>query len=183
MKEMKKHNREFVESGEYKKYQAEKYPRKKTAIVSCMDTRLVELLPAALGIKNGDVKLIKTAGGLVTDPFDSSMRSILIGIYELGVENVMIIAHTGCGVHGMEAEEMVSLMKKRGITDDAVKEVEKLVDLKKWLTGFNDTENAVAESVKLVKNHPLMPKGITVTGHVIDTATGELKDICTDSAN
>lgn len=36
-----------------------------------MDTRLVELLPAALGIRNGDVKMIKNAGGMITGPFDS----------------------------------------------------------------------------------------------------------------
>lgn len=33
-----------------------------------MDTRLVELLLAALGLKNGDVKMIKNAGGVITHP-------------------------------------------------------------------------------------------------------------------
>ena len=63
-----------------KKYATSKYPDKKIAILTCMDTRLVELLPAALGIKNGDVKMIKNAGGMVTNPFDSAVRSLLIGI-------------------------------------------------------------------------------------------------------
>ena len=49
-----------------------------------MDTRLTELLPAALGIKNGDVKLIKNAGGVVMAPFGSVMRSLLVAVYELG---------------------------------------------------------------------------------------------------
>ena len=52
-------NREFVARKEYEKYATSKYPDKRIAIVTCMDTRLVELLPAALGIKNGDVKKIK----------------------------------------------------------------------------------------------------------------------------
>ena len=67
------------------------------AILSCMDTRLTELLPAALGLKNGDAKLIKNAGGLVISPFDSAMRSLLVAIYELGVEEIMVIAHSNCG--------------------------------------------------------------------------------------
>ena len=53
-----KFNNEFVEKKEYEKYVTSKYPDKKVAILSCMDTRLTELLPAALGIKNGDVKII-----------------------------------------------------------------------------------------------------------------------------
>ena len=83
--EILKHNREFVASGAYRRYETSKYPDKKIAIVTCMDTRLVELLPAALGFRNGDVKLIKNAGGTITNPFDSTMRSLLVAVYELGV--------------------------------------------------------------------------------------------------
>lgn len=53
------HNTTFVEEKGYLKYSTDKYPDKKPAIVSCMDTRLTELLPAALGLKNGDAKIIK----------------------------------------------------------------------------------------------------------------------------
>ena len=42
-------NKKFVESKGYEKYITNKYPDKKIAILSCMDTRLTELLPAALG--------------------------------------------------------------------------------------------------------------------------------------
>ena len=52
------YNKRFVENKGYEKYITNKYPDKKIAILSCMDTRLTELLPAALGIKNGDVKMI-----------------------------------------------------------------------------------------------------------------------------
>ena len=58
--QMLAYNREFVKNEEYKKFTTSKYPDKKIAILTCMDTRLVELLPAALGIKNGDVKIINT---------------------------------------------------------------------------------------------------------------------------
>ena len=55
-------NKSFVESKGYEKYLTDKYPDKKLAVLSCMDTRLTELLPAALGLKNGDAKIIKNAG-------------------------------------------------------------------------------------------------------------------------
>lgn len=98
IEEMLAYNREFVRSKGYEKFQTSKYPDKKIAILTCMDTRLVELLPAALGIRNGDVKLIKNAGGMITGPFDSAVRSLLVGIVELGVEEVMVIGHNDCGV-------------------------------------------------------------------------------------
>lgn len=113
--EILKYNREFVESEGFRQFKTSKYPDKRIAIVTCMDTRLVELLPAALGIRNGDVKMIKNAGGTITNPFDSTMRSLLVAVYELGVNEVMVIGHTGCGVQGMDAEEMLGLMRERGI--------------------------------------------------------------------
>ena len=51
------------------------------------------MLPAALGLKNGDAKIIKNAGGLVISVFDSAMRSLIVAIYELGVEEIMVVAH------------------------------------------------------------------------------------------
>ena len=61
--ELVSYNREFVKNKGYEKYITNKYPDKKIAIVSCMDTRLTELLPASLGIKNGDVKIGHTDCG------------------------------------------------------------------------------------------------------------------------
>ena len=81
IEQLLEYNREFVKSGAYEKFQTSKYPDKKIAILTCMDTRLVELLPAALGIRNGDVKMIKNAGGMITGPFDSAVRSLLVGPY------------------------------------------------------------------------------------------------------
>lgn len=89
--EILKHNQQFVAEQKYLDYATSKYPDKRIAIVTCMDTRLTHLLPAALGIKNGDVKMIKNAGGTITNPFDSTMRSILVAVYELGVNEIMII--------------------------------------------------------------------------------------------
>lgn len=179
MDSIRKHNKEFVENQEYISYATSKYPDKKIAIVTCMDTRLVTLLPAALGIKNGDVKMIKNAGGLVTEPYGDTMRSLLVAIYELGVDRVMIIAHTTCGVEGMKGKHFIEDMKKRGVKQEALSEIEASgVDLEQWLTGFDDTDSAVRKSMDLVQTHPLLPSGVKVGGFVIDTATGALREVC-----
>ena len=171
-------NRKFVESKAYEQYQTSKYPDKKIAIVTCMDTRLVQLLPAALNIKNGDVKVIKNAGGVITNPFDSTMRSLLVAIYELGVTEVMVIGHTNCGVQGMDSEEMLHLMRERGVDDEHISLMRHCgIDLNSWLHGFDDTESAILETVDLVRNHPLMPKDVTIRGYIMDSVTGQLNPI------
>lgn len=173
-----RHNEAFVNSREYERYLTDKYPDKKLAIVTCMDTRLIELLPAALGLRNGDFKIIKNAGGTITNPFDSTVRSLLVAIYELGVEEVMVIGHTGCGVQGMDSAEMQRLMKERGIPEENINLMKHCgIDLDSWLHGFDDTEEAVLETVDLVKNHPLVPKDVTVKGYIIDSVTGRLNPL------
>lgn len=176
--EILKHNRDFVEREGYRAYQTSKYPDKRIAIVTCMDTRLVELLPAALGIKNGDVKMIKNAGGTITNPFDSTMRSLLVAVYELGVNEIMVIGHTGCGVQGMNADEMLHLMRERGIDDEHISLMRNCgIDLDGWLHGFDDGAQAVTETVDLIRNHPLMAHDVRVAGYIMDSTTGLLSRV------
>ena len=85
--EILKYNKEFVEEKKYEQYKTSKYPDKKIAIITCMDTRLTELLPAALGIRNGDVKIIKNAGGVVSHAFGSVVR--------VDEEKIELIRHCG----------------------------------------------------------------------------------------
>ncbi|MCQ2101500.1 MAG: carbonic anhydrase, partial [Fibrobacter sp.] len=128
--------------------------------------------------KNGDVKMIKNAGGTITNPFDSTVRSLLVAIYELGVNEIMIIGHTGCGVQGMDAQEMLHLMKERGVDEEHISLMRHCgIDLDSWLHGFEDTEAAVLETVDLVKNHPLVPKDIVVRGYIMESETGALKSL------
>ena len=178
IEEILKYNREFVEREGYRQFETSKYPDKKIAIVTCMDTRLPHLLPAALGIKNGDVKMIKNAGGTITNPFDSTVRSLLVAIYELGVNEIMVIGHTGCGVQGMNAGEMLHLMRQRGIDEEHISLMRHCgIDLDSWLHGFDETDAAVLETVDLIANHPLVPKDIRVAGYIIDSTTGELRPL------
>lgn len=173
--EILKYNDEFVASKGYEEFATDKYPDKRLAIVTCMDTRLIHLLPAALGIKIGDIKIIKNAGGTITNPFDSTVRSLLVAIYELGVNEVMVIGHTECGVQGMNAQTMLHHMKERGIDDEHINLMRHCgIDLDSWLHGFDDTESAVLETVDLVRNHPLVPRDVNVRGFIIDSVTGKL---------
>ena len=173
--EIMEYNRKFVENKGYEPYLTSKYPDKKLAILTCMDTRLLELLPAALGIKNGDAKIIKNAGGVIVHPYGSVVRSLLIGILELGVEEVMVIGHTDCGVQGMDGHEMLEKLVERGIDQQHIDIVRHSgIDLERWLGGFESVESSVHETVRSLKEHPLMPKNVRISGFIMDSATGEL---------
>ena len=164
------YNKKFVENKGYEPFLTSKYPDKKLAILTCMDTRLIELLPAALGIKNGDAKIIKNAGGTMVHPYGSVVRSLLVGILELGVEEVMVIGHTDCGVQGMDGKEMLELLEKRGIRHSGI-------DLENWLGGFESVESSVHETVKGLKEHPLMPKDVKISGFIMNSETGLLTKV------
>ena len=143
-----------------------------------MDTRLVELVPAALGFKNGDIKMIKNAGGVVTEPFGSAVRSILVGIYELGIEDVLIIGHSDCGAQHISGEELLSMMRERGISQEDIDMCRFFdVDFDRWLCGFDSVEESVRSSVGLLESHPLIPDDVRIWGFVIDSHTGELKPV------
>ena len=172
------YNKQFVASKGYERYVTDKYPDKKLAVLSCMDTRLTELLPAALGLKNGDAKVIKNAGGLVISPFDSAMRSLVVAVYELGVEEIMVVAHSGCGACHMSYSHFRGEMVARGVTDETLDTVRRCgIDLDQWLEGFKDTPESVRKTVQTIKTHPLMPRDITVRGFIIDSVTGALEEI------
>ncbi|MBR5672792.1 MAG: carbonic anhydrase [Muribaculaceae bacterium] len=171
-------NKTFVASKGYEQYVTDKYPSKKLAVLSCMDTRLTELLPAALGLKNGDAKIIKNAGGLVISPFDSALRSLVVAVYELGVEEIMVVAHSNCGACHMSFDHFHHEMNQRGVTDETLDTIRRCgIDLDQWLEGFKDTSESVRKTVETIKTHPLMPRDITVRGFIIDSVTGALEEI------
>lgn len=178
IEEILRHNRQFVENKGYEPFITNKYPDKKIAILSCMDTRLTELLPAALGIRNGDVKLIKNAGGIISHPFGSVIRSLMVAIYELHVEEVMVVAHSDCGACHMSADAMIGHMLQRGIKQETIDMIRFCgIDFEKWLYGFGDTNKSVTDTVQAIRTHPLIPRDISIRGFIIDSTTGALEEV------
>ena len=170
-------NRQFVASKAYVPFITDKYPGKKLAVLTCMDTRLTELLPKALGLRNGDAKIIKNAGGLVLSEKDSAIRSLLVAVYELGVNEVMVVHHSTCGACHMSYDEFRPHMLERGVPQAVLAEWEAHREVGAWLEGFHDTEASVRKTVAAVRSHPLMPKDVLVRGFIIDSVTGELAEV------
>ena len=86
--------------------------------------------------------------------------------------------HLDCGAKHMDSEQMIEVMKKRGIPSEHIDMMRYCgIDFKSWLRGFDTPEGSVRETVAQVQKHPLIPKDITVRGFVIDSTTGELATV------
>lgn len=178
LRKMLEYNRVFVDHGLYEKYKTTKYPDRKIAILACMDTRMTELLPAALGIRNGDVKLIKNAGAQITHPYGSAMFSLIVAIYELGVDTVLVIGHGDCGGQALDGKKMIARMIEKGIPQETITLIsENVRDLETWLTGFDDVGMTVQTTVSRIKKHPLIHKDVDVLGFIMDPETGALAPV------
>ncbi|GKU77629.1 carbonic anhydrase [Paenibacillus sp. L3-i20] len=174
-------NKQFVEEKQYEEYLTDKFPEKKIAVLTCMDTRLVELLPKALNLRNGDAKFIKNAGAILTQPFGSAMRSILVAVYALEAREVLVIGHHGCGMTNLDTKGLIEKFSEHGIDPLAIQTLENSgIKMEKFLRGFSSSEEGVMHSVRMIRNHPLFPKDIPVHGFLIHPDTGQLEVLVED---
>lgn len=170
-------NQEFLKEWQTKKAQLEvptvsKIPSKELAIFTCMDTRLVDFLEGAMGVKRGEAKVLKNAGNTLTHPFGVIIRSMAMAIYYLGVKEIMVIGHRDCGMAGATAEGMMEKMLERGVSPEAIKLVES--SLKNWVDTFHHPIENVAEVVKQIRENPFIPKDVPVHGLIFDPNEGRL---------
>lgn len=172
------HNQKFVANKSYLDFASSKLPDKKIAILSCMDTRLTKLLPAAMNLKNGDAKIIKNAGAVVSHPYGSVMRSLIVAIYELEVEDIIIVGHSNCGMEALNYDQVIEKIIKRGINPNTIDIIENSgIDLKHWLTGFDNPKDSILKTIAIIENHPLVTKDIRITGLLMCPDTGKLTTI------
>ena len=82
LNEILRHNREFLDHTNQEHGDevptVSKVPTREIAILTCMDTRLVNFMEQALGIERGHAKVIKSAGNSISGMFDSVVRSLLV---------------------------------------------------------------------------------------------------------
>jgi carbonic anhydrase len=157
-------------------------PRRRMAVVTCMDCRLVQMFEQALGLERGDVLELRTAGATISKPeradgANDLIRSLAGGIYLLGVREVAVIGHTQCGLAHANPTALTASMQALGVDPQALIEKEKLGNvqgLMNWLGAFDDVHINVKEVVNVIRDSPYLPK-IPVHGLVIDINTGKLE--------
>ncbi len=159
-------------------------PRKRMAVVTCMDCRLVRMFEDALGLERGDVLEMRTAGATISMPERATASSDLIrslagGVYLLGVRKIAVIGHTECGLAHVNPAMLTASMQALGVDPAKLIEQEGLGDLNglmRWLGAFNDVHINVCEVVNVIRNSPYLPR-IPVQGYVIDINSGKLAPV------
>lgn len=136
-------------------------PGKQTAVLACMDARLN--VYGILGLEEGDVHVIRNAGGVATD---DAIRSLTISQRLLGTKEVILIHHTDCGM--------------LTFTDDAVKrQIQDELGIKPEfaLEAFPDLDEDVKQSIARIKASPFIPHTDQVRGFVYEVETGKLREV------
>ncbi|KAA1477007.1 carbonic anhydrase [Dentipellis sp. KUC8613] len=142
-------------------------PKKKIAIVTCMDSRLD---PAAhLGFKEGDAAIIRNAGGLVSE----ALRSLIISQRLLGAREVAVFHHTDCGMLHFHTPQLRKIVKDAARGDEDIAARIDAIDFHE----FSDVEGSIKTDVDWLKEHPLIPKDINVTGWVYEVETGKVRQV------
>ena len=133
-------------------------PRRKLAIVTCMDARLD---PARfLGLEEGDAHVLRNAGGLVND---ETIRSLVISHHRLGTEEAIVIGHTDCGMLTITNDD---LHERLGPDSEDID-----------FQPFHDVAESVRRSVEKIRSHPLLRDPFGATGFVYNVGTGRIEPV------
>jgi len=131
------------------------------AVLTCMDSRIEPL--AMLGLVPGDAKILRNAGARVTDDV---LRTLVLADYLLGVERVMVVAHTGCRMGMPEADIHAAILAAGGPDTRSIT----------FLTS-QDQESVLRDDVQRVRSWPYLGN-IAVGGFLYDLDTGRLQQVC-----
>jgi carbonic anhydrase len=135
-------------------------PRRKVAVLSCMDSRID--LFVMLGLQRGDAHIIRNAGGLVTD---DAIRSLSASQRLLGTEEIVVVMHDGCGLHGASEDDFAHALAADGV-------------LPTWRLGaFDDVEATLRHSLARLRWGAELPARDHIRGFVFNPETGALREV------
>ena len=132
------------------------------AVITCMDAR-IDPLPM-LGLRPGDAKVIRNAGGRVTPRV---LEALVLATHLLGVRRVMVIPHTKCAAARWSENEL-----RHKITDASGKDAA----WQSFLT-INDQLRGLREDVEMARSYPLIAEGVEIGGFMYDVDTGKLEEL------
>ncbi len=137
-------------------------PRRRVAVLTCMDARLDPY--RFLGLEVGDAHVIRNAGGRADQ---DALRSLIISQQQLGTNEVVVIHHTDCGMSSFTNDELRAQLGERfGTSADDID-----------FLPFGDLARSVREDVATIRNSPFIPDDVAVTGFVYDVKTGRIEPV------
>ncbi len=135
------------------------------AVVTCMDSRIEPL--QMLGLSKGDAKILRNAGGRVTDDV---LRTLVLAAHLLGVDRVMVVEHTDCRMSKVTDEQVHETMRVDAGLDTRSLEFHTIPD----------QQSALAYDVQRIRSYPYLPKDLAVVGCLYDVFTGRVGIVVPD---
>jgi carbonic anhydrase len=152
-------------------------------VLACMDERLP--VDEALGIRvdspvgGGDAHCFRNAGGIVTD---DAIRSAMLTCNFFGTKEIVIVQHTQCGMLSANAADLEKALRGKGVDIDNLTLDPTLPELHlesgafaKWIGMMDDVDTACMKTIETFRNHPLIPKDVTVSGWIWEVETRRLR--------
>ena len=137
-------------------------PARQVAVVACMDARLHP--EKVLGLNIGDAHVIRNAGGRVSD---DAIRSLVISERLLGTTEIVVLHHTDCGMLTFTNDQLAAKVQQDLGVD---------VSGRDWLP-FGDLEQSVRDDVATLRESPLIPNTIPISGAIYDVTTGQVHEV------
>ncbi|MGO9903300.1 MAG: beta-class carbonic anhydrase [Solirubrobacteraceae bacterium] len=139
-------------------------PKRRLAIVTCMDSRINVF--AALGLGDGEAHVLRNAGGVITDDV---IRSLAVSQRRLGTRAVMLIQHTDCGMQKLTDDGFrKELQQDTGVAPAFA------------IESFTNVEANVRQSILRIRRSAFVPHRDLVRGFVYDVDTRRLNEVHVD---
>ena len=130
-------------------------PSRRLAVLTCMDARIDVF--AVLGLNLGEAHVIRNAGGRVTEDV---RRSLALSSHVLGVNTVIVMQHTKCGLAGVTDQEL------RALTG---------ADL--GFLPIDDHAAALREDIDVLSQASYLSPIQAVAGCIYDVESGGIEDV------
>lgn len=148
-----------------------------------MEEELERCLFSRIPVPSEQRIVLRCIGPLISEPYDSLLRSVILSVYLEKVKEITIVGTAGSTHNALIGEELIELMKRSGVQEKQLHTVDYLFtyseygfmadSLKEWLQGSETVVQGVEKTMELISKHPLLPQGIKVSGLLVDTKNGE----------
>ncbi|GAA3160373.1 carbonic anhydrase [Planomonospora alba] len=128
------------------------------AVVTCMDSRIDPL--GVFGLRPGDAKILRNAGARVTDDV---LRTLVLAVYLLGVNRVLVMPHTDCGMAKVTDDDVHGIAARQGVDTRSLE-----------FHTVPDQGAALRHDLLRIRTSPFLPQDMPVGGAIYDVRTGRL---------
>jgi carbonic anhydrase len=130
------------------------------AILTCIDVRIV--VEDIFGLRAGDANVVRNAGAVASD---DAVRSLIISHRVQGATEIVVLGHTGCGLHDLDDEGLRARLERETGQPSGT-----------HFGSFSDLNEHVRRQVERIQAHPWIGN-VTTHGLIYEVETGRVIEV------